>query len=298
MKNCKNINFLIIGAQKSATTSLFKYLSNHPEIYMPPEKEINFFSDDLKYKNGINYYLEEFFGSVNGTKILGEASPEYMSEKYIPERIYNYFPDIKLIASLRNPIERALSHYRMLYRRGIIRESFEESINKIIENKNYEEPNSALNKILQNGEYGRILSNYLNYFPKQNIKILFVDHLIQNSKKLMEELYKFLGCEIYYAKNVGKKYNVGGDKRFPIIDRIINSNISKNIIRSIINPQLRRKIGFWYITQFTVKPNIQNKIDNNARLVLTDYYKNDVVLLENLFNISTPWPDFNPPKNI
>ena len=101
MNSKEAIEFCLIGAQKSATTSLFKYLAIHPDIYMPPEKETNFFSNDTNYSQGGKWFISQYFRSADESKKWGEASPNYMCYDYVPARIHKIFPKIKLIAILK-----------------------------------------------------------------------------------------------------------------------------------------------------------------------------------------------------
>lgn len=122
MSQINKVDFLVIGAQKSGTTSIFNYLSSHPSIFMPQCKEVCFFTRD--FERGVDWYFSNYFPSAPASSIKGEASPHYMYFKNVPERIASLFPDIKLIAVLRNPITRAYSHYQMTVRRNLEKRSF------------------------------------------------------------------------------------------------------------------------------------------------------------------------------
>ena len=103
-------NFVIIGAQKSGTTSLSYYLQEHPEIYVYP-KEIHFFDDrDGTYEHGLEFY-SGFFAESQGAKAIGECTPCYIYAEQPPERMYEAIPNAKLILIARNPVDRAYSNY-------------------------------------------------------------------------------------------------------------------------------------------------------------------------------------------
>ena len=113
MTTQKKIDFLIVGAQKAGTSALDMYLRKHPEIEMArPQKEVHFF-DDEKYfkKNKVNYEVYHEYFTNDNSKIKGESTPVYMYWSLAMKRIYEYNPQIKIIAVLRNPIERAFSHW-------------------------------------------------------------------------------------------------------------------------------------------------------------------------------------------
>ena len=127
---------------------MFYYLSQHPQIKPSIVKEIHFFDGGLNprvdnFKKGLNWY-KSHFPYNSGKFITGEASPTYIYNPLVPQRIYNYFPDVKIIALLRNPVERAISHYFHEVRKG--REEF-----PIL--KAFKEEEVRLNSILNNGDY-------------------------------------------------------------------------------------------------------------------------------------------------
>jgi hypothetical protein len=111
----RNVDFLVIGAQKSGATSLFEYLQCHPELYLPPSKEVSFFVEASKFPRG---------HGADEDKLWGEVCPSYMGHTSAPANIYANRPDMKLVAILRNPIDRAYSHYRMTSRREVENRSF------------------------------------------------------------------------------------------------------------------------------------------------------------------------------
>jgi hypothetical protein len=108
-------SFLIIGAQKAATSSLYTYLIQHPNIVSPKEKELNFFNVDSNYNHGYGFYNEKFHRFLNPFKkhLTFEATPEYIYIPYVPKRIYDYNPKMKFIVILREPVERAYSAWNM-----------------------------------------------------------------------------------------------------------------------------------------------------------------------------------------
>src|SRR5690606_13433578 len=132
-------------------------LSAHPEIYMPAQKELAFFSDDKAYSRGVQEYLKRHFSEANG-KVAGEASPHYMCFDKCASRIHEHFPDVKLVAVLRNPIDRAYSHYRMALRRKREDRTFEEAITALIDRGPVEDHHRDTDKdFVLFGEYGRII---------------------------------------------------------------------------------------------------------------------------------------------
>ncbi|MCI5147305.1 MAG: sulfotransferase, partial [Candidatus Electrothrix sp. AR3] len=103
-------NFLVIGAQKSGTTSLFHYICQHPQVFENKSKEIHFF--DHNYHCGANWYRSHFplAGKLMRNRCLGEATPYYLCHPHAPSHIFDLLPRVKIIAILRDPVERAISH--------------------------------------------------------------------------------------------------------------------------------------------------------------------------------------------
>ena len=109
-------DFLIIGAQRAGTTWLYSVMQNHPSVLSGHKKEIRYF--DRLYKTKSVKWYEAFFPIFKRKgKVTGEATPDYLFHPLVPERVYRLFPDIKIIALLRNPVDRAYSHYQMHQRR-------------------------------------------------------------------------------------------------------------------------------------------------------------------------------------
>jgi len=128
----KSLDFIIIGAQKAATTSLYKYLNAHPAIFMPPDKEVPFFTRPDLYQKGLAWYLQTHFANASPDQLWGKATPQYMCDPQAPARIYHALPEVKLIASLRHPIKRSFSHYKMAVHRGVEQRTFDEAISDLL----------------------------------------------------------------------------------------------------------------------------------------------------------------------
>jgi len=173
------IDFIIIGSMKSGTTTLNEYLDGCDEIEMCHPKEPQFFS--RYYDKGFNYFDSLF---SNDNRIKGEAStcysrfPEY---KDVPERIFNYNPDIKLIYILRNPIERAYSHYS----HNVITDN--------IQYKSFEEAIEVSNEVVSASKYMMQIEQYLKYFKESQLLLLDFDELKDNPRKVINDVLLFVG---------------------------------------------------------------------------------------------------------
>jgi hypothetical protein len=197
-------DFLIIGAQKCGTTSLFYYLLQHPELFLPIEKEIHFF--DLKYHHGIDWYRNIFnTGEEGNGKLKGEASPYYIFHPLVAERVFSHIPSVKLILLLRDPVDRAYSHF-MHSRRFELEplDSFEKAI-ECEPARTWNEKSRILSGEIENSEafrnfsyisrslYFQQISYWLKYFPPEQIHYIKSEELFANPGPVYSSLCQFLG---------------------------------------------------------------------------------------------------------
>lgn len=204
-------NFLILGAAKSGTTSLYHYLKQHPQVYMSDPKETRFF--ELDYHKGMEFYWNTYFKGWEGQRAIGEASPSYIYLPYVPERVKAELPEAKLIAILRNPVDRAFSHWWMTFSLGVENLSFEAAIQANLEQlrSGFSFEGEEGEKLwresiywgkkrrvakrrwyLDMGYYAQQLKRYLALFPRSQIKILFFDDLCQNHLALVADMARFI----------------------------------------------------------------------------------------------------------
>lgn len=183
-------DFLIIGAMRAGTTSLYRYLGAHPDIHMSPTKEIHFF--DREFSQGVDWYLEHFTHAAKD-QLCGEATPSYVSNAQAMTRLASLIPDSKLIVSLRNPVDRAWSHYWMRYERGLESRSFQEAIQQEKRLIMDQGPDTPRLFYLGHGMYAHHLRRVLDLYPREQLHITFVEHMQEAPKRQYEELCNFLG---------------------------------------------------------------------------------------------------------
>lgn len=176
-------DFIGLGAQKCATAWLYNMLNDHPDIEMvrseDGEKDLRFFS--YFFDRGFEWYERHFKNPENG--ITGEYSTSYFCSSDAPERVYNYSPEIRLIVSLRHPVERAFSNHKHEVYLGRI-----SGENLIFENALKNNP-----MYLYQSLYYTHLNRWLKYFEKKHVFVILVDDLENNPHKTMHDLYDFLG---------------------------------------------------------------------------------------------------------
>lgn len=198
-------SFLVIGAQRSGTTSLFEYLSAHPRILPPLRKEVHYF--DFQYTKGLAWYLAHF--PLNhrpwNTKrhITGEASPYYMVHPMAPARVRDFNQDMKLIAILRDPADRAFSHYQKERRNGVETLTFEEGVaaepERLASHQHllrqapyYYSYNHHHFSYLDRGRYGHYLKMWLDHFPGEQMLVLNAGDMLVDPNCVVNEVFAFL----------------------------------------------------------------------------------------------------------
>lgn len=196
-------HFLIIGTQKGGTSSLYSALRQHPRILKAARKEVHFF--DQYYARGHNWYLEQFPVCLPG-QITGEASPFYMAHPLAAQRIAEHCPDTKLIALLRNPADRAISHYHQEFRRHHDLLTLRAALDIEEERTAADWAALAAGALLtssaaqrfsyrRRGHYAEQLRPFLARFPRENIAIYSSEQFFQQPADLLPLLYSFLGVD-------------------------------------------------------------------------------------------------------
>lgn len=187
------LDFLIIGAAKSATTWLQNSLQQNGTVFMPGP-ELHFFSRE--YAKGLDWYEEQFRDAGNAT-LWGEKSNSYLTEPLAAQRIHDAAPEVKLIVQLRDPVARAYSEYCMLYRRG--------SVTKEI--SRYLDPDIAADhRILRKECYTRHLLRFLDLFPRDRLLVLFYEDIRTAPERQLGLVARHIGLE--------------GDLASPLMDRV------------------------------------------------------------------------------
>lgn len=209
----KKPDFLIIGAQKAGTTSLFHYLAQHPDLAMPVDKEIHYY--DINYQKGLNWY-KRYFPLRSSAKYSGEATPYYLFHPFVPKRIAHDMPKVKLIVCLRDPTQRAFSHYQMMKRFGVEWLTFEEAIQH--EPIRYRqglrdlslEPlkRSAFHQdfsYITRGKYARQIRRWFTYFPREQFLFLSSEELARHPVQVLTQVYIFLGIRVVLPADLSHK---------------------------------------------------------------------------------------------
>jgi hypothetical protein len=195
--------FLILGAQRAGTTSLYSYLTAHPQIAAAARKEVHFF--DIHYGKGEAWYWEQFplWEAGDTQTITGEASPYYLFHPLAPERAAAAVPHAKLIVLLRNPVDRALSHHQHETRRGMETLSFAEALaaeqtrlageaERICRESGYRSTAHQWHSYRSRGCYLEQLEHWLRFFPRQQLLILQSESFYADPAQSLRSVTDFL----------------------------------------------------------------------------------------------------------
>jgi hypothetical protein len=218
------LDFLVIGAQKAGTTTLFQLLSEHPQVFVPPGKELPFFNRGGASAEGYAAFMDEHFSGQPNDVRIGKVTPHYLSDPTVPARLKALTHRTRLVAILRDPVERAFSHYRMSVRRGIELRSFSEAVNDMLAPGDLAEARTlATGRTSENrtyvawSEYGRLFAPYADEIKRGDFLVLSTKDLEVDPAATMRRLLNFLGLEMVELPSLGKKMHQGGSReRLPI----------------------------------------------------------------------------------
>ncbi|QVL50297.1 MAG: sulfotransferase [Thiocapsa sp.] len=216
-------NFLIIGATKSGTTSLYYYLKEHPEIFMPDDlKEARFFCYEgtprtLKVSIRTLEQYKALFAGVTTEKAIGEASPHYLDFPDAAGRIKELIPDVRLIGSIRNPVDRAYSMYLMNLRssgrnRGL---TFLQALER--------DPWLQAN-------YFEKFNRFLSLFPEEQLKVILFDDISSAPRATVTSLFHFLGVDSKFCGSDVEIHNQGGLPKSILIDRLAMDPFTRRFV--------------------------------------------------------------------
>lgn len=289
-------NFLVIGAAKAGTSSLWYYLNQHPQIYMTPRKETGFFAfegvdldfqgpgDQEKNKlpiNNLDIYLEQFEDLKNEIAI-GEACTDYIYVPKAPEKIHYYIPDVKLIAILRNPVDRAFSQFLGNLRRGV--EPLKD-FSKVLkqENKRIADNWHCRWHYLERGFYYKQLKPYFEKFDKSQIKIYIYDNWKDHQVETLQDIYEFINVDASFSTDTSKKLHTAPKKilKNQALNKLLtNSNPLKYSLRLFMPKKIRQQVK----TTINDKNQAELSLSKEMKQQLIEVYREDIIKLQDLLN--------------
>ena len=285
-------NFLMIGAQKSGTTAIYAYLSQHPQVFTSENKEPGFFAfeglqrsfagpDDARAGRYIVRDLERYrrlFEKVGDKARAGEASSIYLYAPQAAERIHHYIPNAKLIAVLRDPVDRAYSAYRHLVRDGRESLSFEGGLAA-------EPGRTAANwhPILhykQRGFYYAQLRRFFELFRREQIAVYTYDEFKADPRALLKSMFAFLGINPDFRPDTSVRHNVSGVPRYRFLHAIIDRpSRAKDLAKRLLPAGAARLHAALMSRNIEVS---EPKIARETERALREEYREDILQLESL----------------
>jgi hypothetical protein len=197
-------DFLIIGAQKAGTTSVYDSLTEHPRVLPARKKEIRFF--DRHWERGTNWYRWNFptrwaMRAGNDRRLTGEATPDYLVDPRVPARVAGLVPGCKLIVLLRHPVDRALSQYQMNVALGVESRSFQEAIDGDLAELEVGDRECwgiqrGFRSYVERGRYAPQISRWMVEFPRDSLHIVTLEAMLSNRRDEMHRITSFLGLEV------------------------------------------------------------------------------------------------------
>lgn len=249
-------NFLIIGAAKSGTTALHWYLDQHPDIFMSRPKELKFFPWENQrpdYRGPLDEAVvssvitsvedyRAYFAAGAGSAARGESSPQYIYFPRAAERIRHHVPDMKLIAVLRHPADRAYSHYLMMQRGGYETLTFGDAL--AAEERRIRDGWAYHWHYRRRGFYAAQLKPYFELFEREQLRIYLHEDFHADPAGLAQDVFRFLGVDDAFVPNVSTRHNVTKVPRHHGLHAYLSQpRLSKTLFKLLVPPRLSRRVG-------------------------------------------------------
>jgi hypothetical protein len=242
-------NFIIVGAAKAGTTALYWYLSEHPAVYMSPVKETFYFAYGVDEAGRLLYgdpevhrfpiktlpEYEALFAAAGNATAIGEASPIYLECPQSAERIRSLIPGARIIASLRQPVDRAYSDYIMYLRR---RGRRLDPATDLRADAAWAQPDS---RWMQVSRYAEQIRRYVDRFPREQIHVALFDDLKRDAVGMTQSVYRFVGVDPAFRPDVETPHAAGGVPKSRLLERVFSSRG----LRSALQPLLPTPAANW-----------------------------------------------------
>lgn len=285
-------NFLIIGAAKSGTTSLYYYLKQHPQIYMSPKKELRFFAlegtrpdfrgpnDEAANRDAITTVEEyrKYFEGARGEKALGEASPFYLSSPVAASNIRRHIPGVKLIAVLRHPAERAHSSFMHMVRDGYEPlKDFAAALRD--EERRVADGWSYIWHYKRRGFYAAQLARYFELFDASQFRIYLYEDFCADPRRLLQDIFRFLEVDDDFAPDISLRHNVSGvAKNRALQNFLVGRGRVKSFAELLVPERVRLRAG-----AAVRRANVaRQRLDPRLRAELVEDYREDILRLQEL----------------
>jgi sulfotransferase family protein len=319
----RHLDFIVIGAQKAGTTSLFEYLRRHPQLALPAGKEVPYFSHDARYGGDWDEYLGKAFAFAQAESKWGTVTPHYMTggiyegsspgppppsdEHTVPLRIRERLPGVRLVALIRDPVERARSHHAMAVMNGWDRRDFATAARELLSPEALEAARRVARETTGYvvwGEYGRILRGYLDVFPREQLLVLYTAELRSDPAAVVRRVYEFLEVNPgFVPDNLGTTYRPSGSTRrlhwldlTRLQEKVAASTAARTLWRSL--PEGSRRRVDQVFDRVNYRAQLWNRRsgerpatsgEDDIDDALRAHYEEDARRLQSLLGTSPPW---------
>lgn len=290
--------FICAGGAKCGTTSLYEYLKQHPQIFLPDQKELHFFSyPELKKQpegpgmrevlKGLCKTQEEYAGHYKKAKkgmISGDISPSYLVFPEAIPRMKAFLENPKIIIMLRDPVDRVFSQYMHLRRAAREELTFEKALEA-------EEQRKASNwgdmwHYTASGFYFEHVSNYINAFGRDNVMVILSHEMRKNPDKILQEVFQFIGVDPNFKVNTSEEFNRSGLPKSLFIARLTDASSFANLAKKIIPRKFGASLKRWIQNLNTGDKEV---INPDTVQKLRSLYTEDIKKLETLIGKETGW---------
>lgn len=279
------IDFIGIGTQKAGTSTLHDILKQHPQVELPYFKESHFFNDDEKFNKGLDYYFNYFFKKGN-KPFTGEIVPEYSYFDYCAQRIFDALGPVKTIFILRNPVDRAYSHYLMTKRRGLETLSFMEAVNE--ESSRLTTYKDKVHySYIDRGRYSDQLIRYYDIFGKSKVKVILFDDFISNLEETVTSIADFIGLPTY-DYNFDIKANSASEPKSTLLrDFIHKPNALKKSVGRLIPSQKFKDYFMDSLNKTNLKTATKERFpEEDKKAIYETFFKEELERLELILNLN------------
>ncbi|MEO8150578.1 MAG: sulfotransferase domain-containing protein [Bacteroidia bacterium] len=280
------VDIMIAGAQKAATSSLQRYMGEHPDVITHFAHEFTYFFLEEEWKQGYDKRYEYQFGEIDNSKHVLAKNAGIMYWEPALQHLKEHNPEVKIIIVLRNPVDRAYSAFWFARWRGHEPlESFEEAI-RSNPNRMHSFISRSIVDYIGRGEYARQIENVYRYFDKSQVLILMEDEMKSDLKRVIKRAFYFSGLDSSFVPDIEKKYNESSRSVIPKISQWMRDDNSsfKGLLKSLLSPKLliraKYKVENLNTTGFIPPP-----MNPETRKYLIDLYKPLNERLEKLLDL-------------
>jgi hypothetical protein len=304
MSQSKKVNLFLVGAAKAGTTAFQKNLSQHPQVYFCPIKEPHYFSSDIlvehfrkDFSDRVSFNLakylsnrplhphhqafvkeklqyESLFNDVENEPIIADASASYLWSVDAAKNIYNYNPQARILIVLRNPMERAFSHYLMDYKMGFSKTSFLQSIEEDQKKPRFW---GNANLYVDLGLYSQQVKRYLDLFAKDQVLIIMHEELQTSPESVATKVCQFLNIEESSDFDLSTRHNTAKLPRNGLMTKMVNSKLARSIksnkLMMVVTPR---------ISSLLFKKESLPSIQQHEKEMAFHYFEKDIEKLEHV----------------